>query len=106
MMKSKFNWNIWTTKDTHVNNKKHKPPSKKNHQNNMATVVPVGNEEANPLRNLSASAKRTLKQNWMGQWEQLCSPTDDSPQLPVWAKNWDMQESAHQLGEDFKTGTS
>lgn len=68
----------------------------------MATVVPVGNEEANPLRNLSASAKRTLKQNWMSQWEQLCSPTADSPQFPVWAKNWDMQESAHQLGRTLK----
>lgn len=51
---------------------------------------------------LSASAKWKLKQNWMGQWKQLCSTTAYSPQLPVWAKNWDMRESAHQLGRTLK----
>lgn len=38
----------------------------------------------------------------MGQWKQLCSTTAYSPQLPVRAKNWDMQESAHQLGRTLK----
>lgn len=83
-----------------VNWKKKKKDTKPKQKGNSCSCRPWGGQSAEKF--LSASAKRMLKQNWTGQWKQPCSTTAYSPQLPVWAKNWDKQEPAHQLGRTLK----